>query len=152
MFTFLLGQEEKPFTVHSAVISAWSKPLYCLMNDPMNEANEGGARLPDLTIEDFGRFYEFCARGDYTTPSFTEVHAPEDSQVCAGTLVQFSGVQAVRKNVDEEDYAWEFLDADHRASERLLRAHEPFHLESESIRDLPVEGILKFLFLFKTYM
>jgi hypothetical protein len=65
LFTFYVGEEEKPVVVHAAVIAATSSYFDALINGGMKESEDRSARLADVQSEDFLRFCEYAYRGDY---------------------------------------------------------------------------------------
>jgi hypothetical protein len=65
-FTFLLGEDRTPVTVHASVMASLSGPFDRLINGPMKEAQEKCAELPHVEKEIFLRLIEFAYRGDYT--------------------------------------------------------------------------------------
>jgi hypothetical protein len=68
LFTFYVGEEEKPVVVHAAVVAATSQYFNALINGGMKESQEGSAKLADVQFDDFMRFCEYAYRGDYTEP------------------------------------------------------------------------------------
>jgi hypothetical protein len=68
-FTFLLGENREPVTVHAGVISALSEPFDRLINGPMKEAQEKCAELPHIDRDVFLGLVEYAYRGNYTVPS-----------------------------------------------------------------------------------
>jgi hypothetical protein len=72
LFTFYVGEEEKPVVVHAAVIAATGQYFNALINGGMKESKEQSARLLDVRLDDFLRFCEFAYRGDYTAPPCTD--------------------------------------------------------------------------------
>jgi hypothetical protein len=68
LFTFYVGEEEKPVVVHAAAIAATGQYFDALINGGMKESEEGSAKLADVQFDDFMRFCEYAYRGDYTAP------------------------------------------------------------------------------------
>lgn len=71
LFTFLIGENEEPISVHAAAIAKQSKALDTLINGPMVEAQVRSVSLRDVSVEDFLKFCQFAYTGDYSTPSST---------------------------------------------------------------------------------
>jgi hypothetical protein len=78
LFTFHVGEEEKPVVVHAAVIAATGQYFDALINGGMKESDEESARLVDVQFDDFLRFCEFAYRGDYTAPPCTDEEGYHD--------------------------------------------------------------------------
>jgi hypothetical protein len=78
MFTFLIGEQETPVVVHSGAISSLSRPLNCLINGSMKEAQNNVAKFESLEVEDFDHICEFGYRGDYTAPKPVVVNLPQN--------------------------------------------------------------------------
>jgi hypothetical protein len=68
-FTFIIGEEKKPFTVHADAIAKLSQPLNNLINGHMSEAQTGTATLEDVRVDTFIRVCQFAYCGDYETPA-----------------------------------------------------------------------------------
>lgn len=54
-FTFLIGADKTPITVHSGAIAGLSEPLNCVVNGAFQEACNNVARFPEITVDDFER-------------------------------------------------------------------------------------------------
>jgi hypothetical protein len=83
-FTFLLGENREPVTVHAGAISALSKPFDRLINSPMKEAQEKCAELPHIDRDVFLGLVEYAYRGNYTALSCEidpEVELDSDDEV-----------------------------------------------------------------------
>lgn len=70
LFTFYIGEEKKPFIVHSSAVAATSEYFRALVKGDMSEAETKSAELTDIEPDDFVRFLEYAYRGDYTVPSW----------------------------------------------------------------------------------
>jgi hypothetical protein len=65
-FQFLIGDKEREFTIHSALVSEHSAALDKLINnDKFKEANDGYAKLPEVDVETFVCFIQYLYTGDY---------------------------------------------------------------------------------------
>jgi hypothetical protein len=70
LFTFYIGEEKKPFVVHSSAIAATSDHFRALVSGALLEAKTRSAELSDVEPDDFIRFLEYAYRGGYTVPSW----------------------------------------------------------------------------------
>ncbi|KAF4201463.1 hypothetical protein CNMCM8927_001559 [Aspergillus lentulus] len=71
-FTFLVGEDRTPLTIHTAVVQNNSDPLYALIsNGHMKESNTGNTTLEDVEVETFISFCEYAYTGAYVTPDRT---------------------------------------------------------------------------------
>ncbi|KZM19608.1 hypothetical protein ST47_g9101 [Ascochyta rabiei] len=71
LFTFYIGEHEKPFVVHSKAVAATYRYFDRLVNGGLSESQSRSAKFDDVDPETFTRFLEYAYRGDYTTPSCT---------------------------------------------------------------------------------
>jgi hypothetical protein len=78
MFIFAIGVDRKPITVHAEAIAKQSKALHALINGDMAEAHSCRVDLDDVDEDTFIRFCQFAYTGEYETPAFTHVSAPND--------------------------------------------------------------------------
>lgn len=65
LFTFLVGEEQKKFQVHSRVLSDISAPLGKMMTNGMQESIEKKASLVECSVESFELFLEYAYTGNY---------------------------------------------------------------------------------------
>jgi hypothetical protein len=68
MFRFLVGKEEKPMMIHTALVAKQSPALKSLVSGSMEEAQTKTAIWEDVDEETFGLFAQFVYAGDYTPP------------------------------------------------------------------------------------
>lgn len=69
-FTFLVGEDKTPLSIHAAVLDKLSAPLLALVsNGYMKESKAGVAILGDVDVETFAAFSEFAYTNDYKTPA-----------------------------------------------------------------------------------
>ncbi|KAJ4413045.1 hypothetical protein N0V91_000019 [Didymella pomorum] len=68
MFTFLVGEEKRPFVVHSKAIAGTSPVFDRLVNGGLKESQDRVAEIEDIDPETFTRFLEYAYRRDYTVP------------------------------------------------------------------------------------
>lgn len=68
MFTFLVGVEQIPMMIHTALVAEQSPALESLVNGSMQEATSGTVIWEDVEEDTFGRFAQFVYAGDYDTP------------------------------------------------------------------------------------
>lgn len=68
VFTFIVGTEKQPFTVHAAALDKTSKVINVLLNGEMKEASEGRVEWPDMDVETFLRFMQWAYTGIYDVP------------------------------------------------------------------------------------
>lgn len=68
MFTFLVGVEQIPMMIHTALVAEQSPALETLVNGSMQEATSGTVIWEDVEEDTFGRFAQFVYAGDYDTP------------------------------------------------------------------------------------
>ncbi|PLB47660.1 hypothetical protein P170DRAFT_476343 [Aspergillus steynii IBT 23096] len=69
LFTFVVGQARKEFTVHSGPLASLSSPLDRLMNGPMMEAKARKVDWSQVVDEDtFVRLCQYAYSCDYTPP------------------------------------------------------------------------------------
>ncbi|KAI7968160.1 hypothetical protein EIK77_010330 [Talaromyces pinophilus] len=74
-FTFLIGEEKLPQTIHVAAVKSLSAPLHALIsNGSMSESQTGVATLEDVDVKTFGLFIEYAYKGDYETPMLAKVN------------------------------------------------------------------------------
>lgn len=71
-FTFIIGENKKPFVVHSGFLASISKPLDVLMNGLMAEAQSNTAVIDDVTEQEFAKIYEYACSEDYSSPQLPE--------------------------------------------------------------------------------
>jgi hypothetical protein len=69
IFTFYVGEEKKPFAVHSTAVANTSESFRALVYGGLVEAKERSAELKDIKPADFVRFLEYAYRRDYKVPS-----------------------------------------------------------------------------------
>lgn len=79
VFTFLVGEEKQPFTVHSAVLAQSSKVIDVLLNGKMKEAVEGVVEWPDMDVQTFLRLTQWAYTGTYDVPEPNII--PPDSNI-----------------------------------------------------------------------
>ncbi|OJJ82514.1 uncharacterized protein ASPGLDRAFT_27348 [Aspergillus glaucus CBS 516.65] len=85
-FTFLVGKDQTPMTIHASIVQEKSDPLSAMIgNGLMKESTTGLAILDDVDVDVFGGLCEHLYTGRYTTPictanDFGETH-PEDGTV-----------------------------------------------------------------------
>ncbi|KAJ9219101.1 hypothetical protein DTO271D3_5748 [Paecilomyces variotii] len=78
-FTFLVGQEQTPLTIHAAIVHNLSEPLYTLINNGlMKESISRVATLDDVETETFIAFCEYAYTGAYVTPDRKPSDISED--------------------------------------------------------------------------
>ncbi|KAJ4373979.1 hypothetical protein N0V83_002718 [Neocucurbitaria cava] len=70
LFTFYIGEEKKPFIVHSKAVAATSEHFRAMINGDMVEAKTRSAEILDMEPSDFARFLEYAYRRNYTIPSW----------------------------------------------------------------------------------
>ncbi|KAJ5976845.1 hypothetical protein N7501_000187 [Penicillium viridicatum] len=70
LFTFVVGDEKKEITVHSAAFAGLSQSLYVLINGDMIEAKTSRVEWPEVDVDTFTRLCEFAYCRNYTPPSF----------------------------------------------------------------------------------
>ncbi|KAE8550480.1 hypothetical protein TMatcc_008517 [Talaromyces marneffei ATCC 18224] len=69
-FTFLVGHDKTPLTIHTAVVENLSAPLSSLMNNgSMLESHTKTCTLEDVEASTFIGFCEFLYTGQYVTPT-----------------------------------------------------------------------------------
>lgn len=79
MFAFIVGAEQIPMMIHTALVAEQSPALESLVNGSMQEATSGTVIWEDVEEDTFGRFAQFVYTGDYDTPSHTTME--DHSQV-----------------------------------------------------------------------
>ncbi|XWW96560.1 hypothetical protein V2A60_004537 [Cordyceps javanica] len=72
-FKFLVGAEEKEFTIHSELVAEQSGPLRALVTNGMKESQEGLVKWPHVDPETFARFSEFLYSRDFHTRAFVPI-------------------------------------------------------------------------------
>ncbi|KAJ5412514.1 uncharacterized protein N7487_006873 [Penicillium crustosum] len=70
LFTFVIGDEKKEMTVHSAAFAGLSQSLNVLINGDMAEAKTSRVDWPEVDVDTFARLCEFAYCRNYTPPSF----------------------------------------------------------------------------------
>ncbi|ODM16440.1 hypothetical protein SI65_07947 [Aspergillus cristatus] len=85
-FTFLVGKDRTPMTIHASIVQGKSDPLTAMINNGlMKESTTGVAILDDVDVDVFGGLCEHLYTGRYTTPICTandsEKTYPEDKKV-----------------------------------------------------------------------
>ncbi|KAJ8110226.1 hypothetical protein OPT61_g6874 [Boeremia exigua] len=68
LFTFYVGDNKTPFTVHTKAVAATSRVFDSLLNGGMSEAQSRSAELENVDPATFVRFLEYAYRHDYTDP------------------------------------------------------------------------------------
>ncbi|GAM38594.1 hypothetical protein TCE0_033r09439 [Talaromyces pinophilus] len=69
-FTFLIGEDKTPLSIHAAVLEKLSAPLHALFsNGYMKESQAKVATLDDVDVETFAAFSEFAYTNNYKTPA-----------------------------------------------------------------------------------
>jgi hypothetical protein len=67
MFTFLVGMDQTPISIHADVVKNISAPLDTMINNGvMTESTTRVAILDDVEIEVFQKFCQFAYTEDYT--------------------------------------------------------------------------------------
>merc|ERR1712093_589003 len=75
-YTFIVGADAVPITVHEATLAYQSPGLKALMRTEMSEGLAREARWEDVNKETFMRFAQFAYIGDYSIP--TMIVMPSD--------------------------------------------------------------------------
>lgn len=121
-FTFLVGQEQTPLTIHSAIVQNISEPLYALINNGfMKESTNGVAILDDVETETFIAFCEYAYTGAYVTPDRKEssnnasTDDQENMKPTMGPLLDFSAPSQL--DAESED-TWGFSPATKKSKYR----------------------------------
>ena len=120
-FEFIVGTNEKLFTVHSALVAHHSKPLNALINGHMIESNAGRVNLANVDEATFVLFCEFAYTRDYTSQeleillSADDVKVEDQEYLDAGdsptepqesqTQLAFQAWQAARSDVHMDEVA-----------------------------------------------
>lgn len=68
VFTFRVGTESTPITLHNALVAQQSSTLNSLMNGAMSEAKAGYADMPDVDVRTFVHFSQWLYTGRYDLP------------------------------------------------------------------------------------
>merc|ERR1711964_482076 len=68
-YTFIVGADAVPITVHEATLADQSPGLKALMRTEMSEGLAREARWEDVNKETFMRFAQFAYIGDYSIPT-----------------------------------------------------------------------------------
>ncbi|KAG4413280.1 hypothetical protein IFR04_013571 [Cadophora malorum] len=68
-YTFIVGADAVPITVHEAALAELAPGLKALMRTEMSEGLAREARWDDVDKETFIRFAQFAYIGDYSTPT-----------------------------------------------------------------------------------
>ncbi|KAF5681518.1 hypothetical protein FCIRC_5488 [Fusarium circinatum] len=66
VFTFIIGDDETKYTIHSGLVAKQSPVLNTLVNGPFKEALERQVKWADLEESIFLSFWEFAYTGNYT--------------------------------------------------------------------------------------
>ncbi|RYP32633.1 hypothetical protein DL767_005138 [Monosporascus sp. MG133] len=79
LFTFVVGPEEKEFTIHSGAVLHLSPYFETLINGSMKEAQDRRVLWDDIDEETFVTFSQFAYMGHYDTPEHpTSPPEPEE--------------------------------------------------------------------------
>ncbi|GBF64438.1 hypothetical protein TMEN_7144 [Trichophyton mentagrophytes] len=81
IFTFHIGPEKAPFAVHSVAIARQSPALDALVNSNMTEARSRTVTWPDVDVDTFIRFCEFCYLNDYSPPSCQQANGERSEEI-----------------------------------------------------------------------
>ncbi|KAK5170157.1 uncharacterized protein LTR77_004742 [Saxophila tyrrhenica] len=110
--TFTFEVQGQSFTVHRGFVAKVSKPLEAVMENGMQESENGMAPLKDVDKATFGRFMEFAYTGDYqpahavavsrAETEFDSVNGKHEDMVEPGT-----GDTNRSENVPVEEVAFE---------------------------------------------
>jgi hypothetical protein len=65
LFTFLIGPDETPFSVHQDIVGELSKPLHAMMTNGMEETVHKSCKLASVDVETFVLFLQYAYRGVY---------------------------------------------------------------------------------------
>lgn len=103
MFTFLVGVEQIPMMIHTALVAEQSPALESLVNGSMQEATSGTVIWEDVEEDTFGRFAQFVYAGDYDTPSHTTVEDHSQLPPLDKAEEQHDESRLLKGNWDEPD-------------------------------------------------
>lgn len=76
--SFIVGDSETEYVLHTGVVARLSKPLDVLVNGAMKEAREGRVEWPDVDGETFVRFSQWAYTGTYLAAEPDIVLYPSD--------------------------------------------------------------------------
>ncbi|MCJ1336985.1 hypothetical protein MMC09_002263 [Bachmanniomyces sp. S44760] len=105
MFRFLVGQEQKLMTIHTAVVAEQSTALRKLVEGSMKETQDGTATWDDVDEDIFALFAQFAYTGDYNPLScnLIEANPPIPSGGLSDGKPQPSGlVDSLRAVLEDE--------------------------------------------------
>ncbi|KAM5462378.1 hypothetical protein MauCBS54593_007997 [Microsporum audouinii] len=80
LFTFHVGPEKTPFIVHSEAVARQSPTLDTLINGGLVETHSRTVAWPDVDVDTFVRFCEFCFLSDYSPPSCSEDTSTDEAK------------------------------------------------------------------------
>ncbi|MCJ1386274.1 hypothetical protein MMC17_009400 [Xylographa soralifera] len=106
IFTFFVGKQRKPMTIHTALVAKQSTVLRHLVTGSMEEAQSGRVTWEDVDEDTFARFAQFVYTGDYSPashhlcePEIVEALDPED--ITDVTPVDAPAVPEVEQDLDD---------------------------------------------------
>jgi len=87
-FTFVIGPEQKRFTVPINLFKHLSEPLYALMTNGMRETKEAKVIMPETEVDTFVRVLQYAVAQDYETTGSTWGISPP-AQTSGSELVYY---------------------------------------------------------------
>jgi len=105
MFKFLLGEQQQPMTIHTALVAEQSPALRALVSGFMEEAQTGTAIWKEVDEGTFARFAQFAYTGDYRLPSCVTIEDPwavRDDDVGIGEDVAPSPLAEPKRDSNSE--------------------------------------------------
>lgn len=101
-FTFLVGQDRTPITIHADVVKDLSAPLHAMINNGvMIESATKVAVLEDVEVEVFQKFCQFAYTGDYTVDEIDPDKEDEVEDLADSTAQDTSDTKKASTPVDE---------------------------------------------------
>jgi len=135
VFTFFVGKQHKPMTIHTALVAEQSPVLRTLVSGSMEEAHSGRATWEDVDEDTFARFAQFVYTGDYSpaaheecgldtdAPSEPEHEVNEDPVITTDAIVIIDEESYEPPAVEE--HSWARWDSPKRQTKIEKRASKP---------------------------
>ncbi|PCG99262.1 BTB/POZ [Penicillium occitanis (nom. inval.)] len=104
-FTFLVGEEETPMSIHAAALEGLSDPLNAMINNGMKESKSKVAIFKDVDVEVFAAFCEFAYTGKYesTLANYLNEHPEPDQETTEDESDQSSKNRQTEDSDEEEE-------------------------------------------------
>ncbi|MCJ1286972.1 hypothetical protein MMC26_006319 [Xylographa opegraphella] len=102
IFTFFIGKQHPPTTIHTALVAEQSPALGNLVTGIMEEGQTGRVTFDDVDEDTFARFAQFVYMGDYAPAAHRlEVESPPPE-----TIREIDNEELVYEAVPPDEESW----------------------------------------------